>query len=70
MAGRAGRAAAADTGAAGSGRGTGRGQGQGRSGPKGVAAAVTKQQHNSPGKQRGAAKGMQAKGGGQTRPRA
>ncbi len=70
MAGRAGRAAAAGTGAAGSDRGTGKGQGKGRSGPKGVAVAVTKQQHNSPGQQQGAAKRMQAKDGGQTRPRA
>ncbi len=60
MGGRAGRAAAAGTGAAGSGRGTGKGQGKGRSGPKGVAVAVTKQQHNSPGQQQGAAKRMQA----------
>ena len=62
-------AAPGSTGAAVSGRGTGRGQGKGRSGPKGVAAAVTKRQHSS-GKQQGPAKRMQAKGGGQKRPRA
>jgi hypothetical protein len=63
-------AAPGGTGAAGSGRGTGRGHGRGRSGPQGVAAAITKRQRGSPGKQQGPAKRMQAKGGGQKRPRA
>ena len=40
-----------------------------RSGSIGVAAAVTKRQHNSPGKQQGPSKRTQAKGGGQKRPR-